>query len=133
MYAPIRTQAARARRGHRRRLVEPAVVGYKLVPVFHQGQLVAPPDLPAQPKLLDRRRPTDRQLWEAVADQIDAAGFTLERGPLDGPDGAKGVTNFIERTVTVRDDLAPAQALKTEIHELGHVLHAPRRPPAGAA
>src|SRR6476646_1192722 len=29
-----------------------AIVGFKLVPVFHQGQLAAPPDLPAQPKLL---------------------------------------------------------------------------------
>ncbi len=57
-----------------------------------------------------------------IAEQIYAAGYTLQRGPLDGPAGAKGVTNFIERTVTVRDDLAPAQALKTQIHELGHVL-----------
>jgi ABC-type ATPase with predicted acetyltransferase domain len=32
-------------------------------------------------------------------------------------------TSWPDRTVTVRDDLSPAQALKTEIHELGHVLH----------
>jgi len=61
-------------------------------------------------------------VWEAIADQINAAGYVLRRTPLDGPDGPKGVTSFVERTVTVRDDLAPAQALKTEIHELGHVL-----------
>jgi hypothetical protein len=32
------------------------------------------------------------------------------------------VTNFTSHTVTVRDDLAPPQGLKTEIHELAHVL-----------
>ena len=98
-----------------------AVVGYKLVPVFHQGQLAAPPDLPGQPKLLSGEDPPVA-VWDAIAEQITAAGYTLRRGPLDGPDGAKGVTNFPERTVTVRDDLGPAQSLKTQIHELGHVL-----------
>jgi hypothetical protein len=100
---------------------EPSIVGFKLVPVFHQGQLVAPPDLPAQPKLLDGQDPPP-EVWNAIAEQIYAAGYTQQRGPLDRPAGAKGVTSFIERTVTVRDDLAPAQALKTQIHELGHVL-----------
>src|SRR4051794_29843486 len=100
---------------------KPLVVGYKLVPVFHQGQLVSPPDVPAQPKLLRGQDPSPG-LWEAIANQISSAGFTLERRPLEGPDGTKGVTIFTERKVIVRDDLAPAQALKTEIHELGHVL-----------
>ena len=120
VYAPIRTKRQELDEDTGE-TTEPAVVGYKLVPVFHQGQLVAPPDLPAQPKLLHGDDPPTA-IWEAVAEQINAAGYALHRGPLDGPDGAKGVTNFIERTVTVRDDLAPAQALKTQIHELGHVL-----------
>jgi N-terminal domain of anti-restriction factor ArdC len=120
VYAPIRTKRQELDEDTGQ-TPEPAVVGYKLVPVFHQGQLVAPPDLPAQPKLLHGDDPP-RMVWEAVAEQINTAGFALRRGPLDGLDGAKGVTNFIQRTVTVRDDLAPAQALKTQIHELGHVL-----------
>ena len=101
--------------------VETSAVRFKLVPVFHEGQLAAPPDLPAQPKLLEGEDPPVA-VWEAIADQINTAGFVLRRGPLDGHDGPKGVTNFVERSVTVRDDLVPAQALKTEIHELGHVL-----------
>ncbi len=120
VYAPIR--------GKQRELDEdtgelrPAtVVGFKLVPVFHQGQLAEPPDLPAQPKLLGGEDPPP-ELWEAVAEQIAAAGFALDRGPIEGPAGPKGVTNFLEKTVTVRDDLGSAQSLKTEIHELGHVL-----------
>jgi hypothetical protein len=120
VYAPIR--AKREELDEATGLpTQSAVVGYRLVPVFHQGQLVAPPDFPVEPKLLTGQEPPP-QMWEAVAEQIYAAGFTLKRGPLDGPDRPKGLTNFIEKSVIVRDDLAPAQALKTELHELGHVL-----------
>jgi hypothetical protein len=120
VYAPIRKQ-------HRDvdpdtgELHEPSIVGFRLVPVFHEGQLVAPPDLPAQPRLLEGQEPP-REIWDAVAEQIYAAGYALERGPLEGVSGPKGVTNFIGRTVTVRDDLGSAQAIKTQIHELGHVI-----------
>jgi hypothetical protein len=99
----------------------PEIVGYKLVPVFCQTQLVSPPDLPAQPKLLEGQDPSP-ELWEAVANQIYAAGFTLQRGQIDDVPEAKGITKFVERTVIVRDDLSPQQALKTQIHELAHVL-----------
>jgi hypothetical protein len=110
---------------------EPSVVGYKLVPVFCQTQLVSPPDLPAQPKLLGGQEPPP-ELWDAVANQIYAAGFTLHRGPIDSAPDAKGITRFIERDVIVRDDLAAAQALKTQIHELAHVLmHDPTLGEAG--
>ncbi|MGE0304592.1 MAG: ImmA/IrrE family metallo-endopeptidase [Acidimicrobiia bacterium] len=120
VYAPIR--AKRAELDPDTGLpTQPSVVGYRLVPVFHQGQLVSPPDFPAEPKLLAGEDPPP-ELWDAVAEQIHAAGFTLSRGPLDGPDGPKGITKFIEKAVIVRDDLPPAQALKTELHELGHVL-----------
>jgi hypothetical protein len=97
------------------------IVGYKLAPVFHQGQLAAPPDLPAQPRLLDGGDPPPA-LWDAIAEQVQAAGYELERSEIAGPDGPKGVTKFREKTVVVREDLPPAQALKTLIHELGHVL-----------
>jgi hypothetical protein len=120
VYAPIRTKR-RELDPDTGEIHEPPIVGFKLVPVFHEGQLVAPPDLPAQPKLLDGQEPP-HEIWDAVAEQIYAAGYTLQRGPLEGVSGPKGVTNFIERTVTVRDDLGPAQALKTQIHELGHVM-----------
>ncbi len=96
-------------------------VRFKLVPVFHQGQLVTPPDLPLQPRFLEGTEPPP-DVWEAVADQIDAGGFRLERGPLDGPGGPNGITDHTTRTVTVRDDLPPVQALKTQLHELAHVM-----------
>lgn len=121
VYAPIRNVRRSVDETTGDETVETSAVGFKLVPVFHQGQLAAPPDLPVQPKLLRGDDPPEA-IWEAVAEQIAAAGYALRRGPLQGADGPKGVTNFVERTVVVRDDLAPAQALKTQIHELGHVL-----------
>jgi hypothetical protein len=120
VYAPIRSKRPELE-DDTGEIREPSVVGFKMVPVFHQGQLVTPPDLPAQPKLLHGEDPPPA-IWDAVAEQVTGAGYTLRRGPLNGPDGPKGVTSFAERTVTVRDDLEPAQALKTLIHELGHLL-----------
>ena len=121
VYAPIRNVRREVDEATGEEIVETSAVRFKLVPVFHEGQLAAPPDLPVQPKLLQGDDPPEA-IWEAVAEQIATAGYALRRGPLQGADGPKGVTNFVERTVVVRDDLAPAQALKTQIHELGHVL-----------
>jgi hypothetical protein len=131
VYAPIRTTRREVDQETGDEIVERSVVRFKLVPVFHQGQLVAPPDMPVQPKLLVGDEPP-AYLWDAVAAQIDAAGFRLERGALDGPGGANGVTSYLDKRVVVRDDLPPAQALKTQIHELAHVmLHAPDDRPDG--
>ena len=131
VYAPIRTTRREVDQETGDEIVERSVVRFKLVPVFHQGQLVAPPDIPMQPKLLVGDEPP-AYLWDAVAAQIDAAGFRLERGALDGPGGANGVTSYLDKRVIVRDDLPPAQALKTQIHELAHVmLHAPDDRPEG--
>ena len=102
-------------------LIERSMLRFKLVPVFHQGQLVSPPDFPMQPRLLDSIEPPPH-VWSAIAKQIQAAGFVLERGPLQGGEGPKGVTDHSARRVVVRDDLSPAQALKTQVHELAHVM-----------
>ena len=56
VYAPLRSKR-RELDPDTGEIQEPSIVGFKLVPVFHQGQLVAPPDLPAQPKLLDGQDP----------------------------------------------------------------------------
>jgi hypothetical protein len=131
VYAPIRTVRRDIDQGTGDEVVERRVTRFKLVPVFHQGQLVAFPDLPVQPQLLTGTE-SDGRLWDAVAHQITEAGFSLQRGSLDGVDGAKGRTSWPDRTVIVRDDLTPTQALKTEIHELAHVLlHHPQSRPDG--
>jgi IrrE N-terminal-like domain len=49
-----------------------------------------------------------------------AAGYHVTRGTSSTP-RANGETDPVSRTVTVRDDLSPAQAAKTLVHELAHI------------
>ena len=91
--------------------------GFRLAHVFDisstDGDTVRPP---AAPALLDGDAPAG--LWNALADQVRAEGFTLLRGTIES--GANGTTNYTTRTVTVADHLSPAQAVKTLCHELAH-------------
>jgi hypothetical protein len=62
-------------------------------------------------------------LWYALEEQVAAAGYRLERGPLPTRwADANGITLVDERRVIVRHDLPDAQAIKTCAHELAHVL-----------
>jgi antirestriction protein ArdC len=81
---------------------------------------------PPRPQLTRGQAPEG--LWEALADQVKAAGFDLSTSALHGPNGPDGVTNFLTRTVTVRDDFDDAHRATTLAHELAHVLmHDPAR------
>lgn len=59
------------------------------------------------------------QLWEQVAAMVTARGYTLERGDCED---AYGYVHYPTRTVRVRADVDPAQAVKTLTHELAHIL-----------
>ena len=48
-------------------------------------------------------------LWDALAAQVTAAGFSVSRGDC----GANGCTNFAARTVVVAEHLSGRQADKT--------------------
>jgi hypothetical protein len=89
--------------------------GFRIAHVFDisstDGDTVRPP---AGPDLLDGEAPVG--LWDALAAQVAAEGFTLVRDAI--PSGANGTTNFATRTVTVADHLCPAQAAKTLAHDL---------------
>jgi hypothetical protein len=93
--------------------------GFRIAHVFDlsvtDGYTVRPP---AGPALLDGEAPAG--LWDALAAQVTAEGFTLTRAEI--PSGANGTTNFATRTVTVAAHLSPAQAAKTLAHELGHAV-----------
>ena len=98
------------------------VAGYRVTYVWDLAQTSGQP-LPERqkPTLLQGQAPDG--LWEALADQIARQGFTLQRG--DGG-GANGITDYLARTVRVREDLDDAHAVKTVADELGHVvLHRP--------
>jgi antirestriction protein ArdC len=91
--------------------------GFRVVYVFDIEQCDGPPWPDVRPALLTGDAPG--ALWDLLAAQVDAAGFSIERGACAG---ANGRTDFDARSVRVRDDVAPAQAVKTLAHELAHVL-----------
>jgi len=82
------------------------------------------------PQLLAGQAP--QGLWDALAAQCTAAGFTVTRKPITGDAGPNGYTAYATHEVVVRSDVDDAQAVKTLAHELGHVLmHDPQGFPQG--
>lgn len=96
-------------------------VRFILVSVFDVSQTEGEP-LPRAalsdycPELLSGAAPGG--LWDALAAQVAAHHFTIERGDCGGPNGR---TTWGTRTVRVRDDVDDAQAAKTLAHELAHI------------
>ena len=80
---------------------------------------------PPAPRLLQGQAPDG--LWDGLAAQVAARGFTLHTVPAASAiGGANGLTDYLARTVTVRGDMDDAARAKTLAHELGHVvLHGP--------
>lgn len=100
-----------------------AVRGFTVAHVFDVSQTEGEPLPDVGPRLLTGEGYAD--LYAALTAQVWAAGFTVERGDCQG---ANGFTNYASRTVRVRDDVEPQQAVKTLAHELAHVLlHSPER------
>jgi antirestriction protein ArdC len=91
--------------------------GFRVVHVFDISQCDGPPWPEVAPTLLSGDAPA--ALWDGLAAQVQAAGFTLRRGDCGA---ANGRTDFTARSVCVRDDVEALQALKTLSHELAHAL-----------
>lgn len=99
---------------------------FRVVPVFHEGQLVSPPGWPPPPERLTGTPEHFERAWNVVEALLASDGFTLVRGAVPDHPTANGSTDWVTGLVTVREDLDLAQAFKTLVHELGHVrLHAP--------
>ncbi|MBA2726212.1 MAG: ImmA/IrrE family metallo-endopeptidase, partial [Actinobacteria bacterium] len=69
------------------------------------------------PKLLGGDAPEG--IWDALVTQADAAGFDVVRAQKRNENG---YCDFVGKKIAVRPDVAPAQAAKTLVHELGHAL-----------
>ncbi|WP_327027849.1 ArdC family protein [Micromonospora sp. NBC_01740] len=102
---------------------------FKPVAVFDISQTEGPdidvPGGPAfadvMPQLLEGQAPAG--LYDQLVMLAEERGYTVERGDCRG---ANGFTDYTNRLIKVRDDVDDAQAVKTMIHELGHVdLHTP--------
>ena len=90
--------------------------GFRVVHVFDVAQTDGERLPDVAPDLLIGSSPAN--LWERIAGLVEADGFVVERGDCSG---ANGYTRFDDRVVRVRDDVEPAQAVKTLAHELGHI------------
>jgi antirestriction protein ArdC len=93
-----------------------ALRGFKVEHVFDVAQTVGEPLAEVMPELLEGQAPGG--LWDALAAQVQAEGFTLERGDCGS---ANGTTNMTTHIVRVRADVDAAQATKTLCHELAHI------------
>jgi antirestriction protein ArdC len=91
--------------------------GFKVVHVFDVSQTAGDPLPDVEPTRLSGMGPDG--LWEHLEHLVHDDGYRLERGPCGL--GANGYTDFTARVVRVRDDVDPAQAVKTLAHELGHI------------
>ena len=98
------------------------IKGFRVVHVFDISQTEGEPldGLDAvRPKLLDGATPEG--IWDALVAQANDAGFEVVR---DRKGSENGYCDFLNKRIAVRPDVAPAQAVKTLIHELGHaILH----------
>lgn len=94
------------------------VTGFRAASVFDVSQTEGTA-LPEQvlPELLDGQAPEG--LWASLALLADAHGYTVERGDCGG---ANGYTDPATMTVRVREDVSDAQAVKTLVHEVAHVM-----------
>lgn len=97
--------------------------GFRTVKVFHQGQLVAAPDLghdAVTPVLL-----TGENRWQdvfsAVKDHLEEAGFDVDFQLRPATESWNGYTNYDAAQVRIASVLEGPQQVKTLLHEWAHV------------
>jgi hypothetical protein len=122
---------ARGEEPNRGESVRSKLVGVKPAHVWDISQTDGKP-IPERPRptLLQGQAPDG--LWEGLAAQIQARGFTVKAVPAAAAiGGANGLTDYVTGEVSVRMDMDDAARVKTLAHELGHVmLHGPDNPDA---
>lgn len=96
---------------------EKRLVGFRAVSVFDVSQTDGEPLPTSGVALVEGDAPAG--LWDALAAQVDAAGYSLERGDCGA---ANGWTNGGTKTIRVRDDVSDGQAVKTLAHEVAHMM-----------
>ena len=107
-------------------VVRSRLVGLHPAYVWDISQTEGDP-IPEQPMPMLLQGQAPEGLWEGLAAQVEARGFTLKQVPNAATiGGANGITDYSTREVAVRTDMDAAAQVKTLAHELGHVmLHGP--------
>lgn len=93
------------------------VVGFHKVTIFDIRQTVGPP-LPKPPSPLQGK--ADAHLRAALEQAIGSRGFDVKLASADH--SWNGTTDFLTRTVAVRENLPDLAQAKTLAHELGHIV-----------
>lgn len=96
------------------------VRGFKVETVFDISQTdgePVPESEQAAPTLLTGAAPP--QLWDVVVDMVTTRGYEIERADT-AP--ANGWVRWDTRTVRISDTVEDAQAVKTLVHELAHIV-----------
>jgi antirestriction protein ArdC len=116
IFAPMMKRREDKETGEEKRYIS----GFRLVSVFDVAQTDgdALPEDPARPVLLEGQAPEG--LWQSLAEMVFDAGYTLQRGPSTR--GENGFTSPTDKVVQVSEGLSDAQACKTLIHEVAHML-----------
>lgn len=110
-------------------VVRSKMVGVKPAYVWDVSQTDGEP-VPQRPRPILMEGEAPEGLWDGLAGLVAERGFTLGMA-ADARElaGANGVTDFTNRTVTVRADMDEAARVKTLAHELAHIAlgHEDRR------
>ena len=99
------------------RHAERVLRGFRVAHVFDVSQTDGEPLADITPVPLEGAAPG--AVFDALARLLERSGYTLLRADCSP---ANGKTHFLSRTVVVRPDLSPAQALKTLAHEVAHTM-----------
>jgi antirestriction protein ArdC len=95
--------------------------GFTTASVFELGQTDGAP-VPEPVKVRALEGPGPEGAWAGLSRLVQGEGFTVSTcSPRELPPTCNGRTSFTDRTVVVRDDLEPAQQVKTLAHELAHI------------
>jgi antirestriction protein ArdC len=95
------------------------VMGFKIVPVFDISQTEGDPvPAPITPVLLDGEAPEG--MYAALALLVAEKGYTLEVGPA--AHGENGYCSPGRKMIHITEGLSPAQACKTLVHEVAHMI-----------
>jgi antirestriction protein ArdC len=115
IFAPMARKRTDEKTGEEKRYVS----GFRIASVFDVSQTDGDelPEDVSRPTLLDGDAPA--AMWDAVVGVATANRYRVERGECHG---ANGFTRPSERLIMVREDVSDAQALKTLIHEVAHML-----------
>ncbi|WP_081416306.1 ArdC-like ssDNA-binding domain-containing protein [Gryllotalpicola ginsengisoli] len=111
--------------------VRSRMVGARPAYVWDVSQTSGDP-VPEGPAPMLLRGEAPEGLWDGLASLVEAEGFTVVRVADEREiHGANGVTDYTNRTVTVRSNMDGAAQVKTLAHELAHMkLHGPDNPNA---